>query len=1207
MKKTLVLILPVIALLFFVPSISLNDVFAEKLLVSAGKDVNAQFSFIDKISALESQILDKGANGFLSGITFSPDGSLIASASDESSQGDPGFVNVSFLINNGEPYTVFHDLGFYNFFSCEDISYAPTGELYCSTVNLANNSVELVQIDLDSNQIIIVGQTGLTGTSLGNALDVSSDGLIFLSNQNGLYKLDSSTAANTFVGSWVFPPGLNSCKPATMDFDSSGVLYGSFECQDKFYLAKIDHITAELLSFSPILRDTTLSELPLNMKTEPIVFTPFDFDFLTGSSYGSISSGYDSVTISGTPTDGLDIQSDGNSFVTVCDNTSLSTGVNDRVNVTCNNTTITILSGTVESVFESDFGSMFTASLMMGDSVVFDSELSLITNNGINPILITFDGNPFIINPGETTSINIIEDHYLGYNVKDDSIQRDDVDKNHDKYKKYERFYKYFLENPKSDKYKQFKKYFKYFERYYEKYPHQQDKQITLVDEFEGEAKYNIKKVEKLFNPVDKNNEGISDEESHLVEYKIEKIKDKSKFKGISNIPVTNQFGDLVIDIKSAKTLLVPSSKSHDSVPSELDEIRINHFKCYDAKVSKNTPQFDKRDVNLTDQFGSMTMNVYKETMFCTPVDKNNEGIVNDENYLMCYDLKKIKGEPKFTKVNVFTNNQFGSQKLQAEEAEKLCVPSKILNEPEPGIKISIPINNKSDDAEEGNNSAHNNAITLTSSDLDLTVEAEYVGLRFNDIPLEPRQIVEHAYIQFTSEDKDKGQSKVTIYGHDTIDAPTFTTDNGNISLRLLTSESVMWNIPKWKDEKSGPAQQTPELKSILQEIIDKPGWSHGNSVAFIFTDGIGSDKDAHSFDSSTSKAAVLHIIVSNSEPVPDTTAPVLSLLGSNPQSVIENTPYVEFGATCVDNIDGNISANIIIGGSVNTAILGPHLITYDCADSSGNNAAQVTRTVNVVDGTAPVITLTGDDPVTVNQNTTYVDAGATCSDNGGPLQVTTLGLPVNTAILGPHLITYDCADSSGNNAAQVTRTVNVVDVTAPVITLNGPALVTVNQNTTYVDAGATCSDNTDGNIANIVTNSNVNTALAGTYQVTYDCADSSGNNAAQVTRTVNIAPHPTLSINVLLYDGGSSSFDVNILNYVPLTQSISIGSPFGPANIISGITYTIIPLDTVTGYDPGSIDCAINNNPPQDTSQFVASAGDVVSCTVAYVQESEG
>ncbi|MEX0861824.1 immunoglobulin-like domain-containing protein, partial [Nitrosopumilus sp.] len=934
LKKNSFLILSAVTLLLFVPLISLNDVFAEKLLVSAGKGENAQFSFIDKISAIESQILDIGANGFLSGITFSPDDTLIASASDQSSQGDPGFVKVSFFINQGEPYTIFHDLGFYNFFSCEDISYAPNGELYCSAANTINNTVELVKIDLDSNQVEVVGQTGLTGTSLGNALDVSSDGLIFMSNQNGLYQLDSLTAARTLVGSWTFPSGLNFCKPATMDFDSSGMLYGSFECQDNFYLAKINPITAELLSFSPITRDTSLSGLPLNMKTEPIVFTPFDFDFLTGSSYGSVSSGYESVTVSGTPTDGLDISSNGNSFVTVCDNTSLSTDVNDKVNVMCNDTTITILSGTVESLFESDFGSMFTASLILGDSVTFDSELSLITNNGINPILITFEGNPFIVNPGETTSINIIEDHYLGYNVKADSIRYDDTDKNYDKYKKYERFYKYFLENPNSDKYKKFKKYFKYFERYYEKHP--QDQQITLVDEFEGETKYNVKKVEKLFNPVDKNNEGISDEESHLVEYKIEKINDKSKFKGISNIPVTNQFGDLVIDIKSAKTLLVPSSKSHDSIPSELDEIRINHFKCYDAKVSKNTPQFDKRDVSLTDQFGSMTMNVYKETMFCTPVDKNNEGIVNDENYLMCYDLKKIRGEPKFTKVNVFTNNQFGGQKLQAEEAERLCVPSKILDEPEPGIKISIPINNKSDDAEEGNNSAHNNAMTLTSSDLDLTIEAEYVGLRFNDIPLEPRQIIEHAYIQFTSEDKDKGQSKITIYGHDTISAPTFTNDNGNISSRLLTSESVMWNIPKWKDEKSGPAQQTPELKSILQEIIDKPGWSNGNSVAFIFTDGMGSDKDAHSFDSSSSKAAVLHIIVSDSEPVPDTTSPVLSLLGSNPQQVIENTPYVELGASCIDNIDGNISANIIIGGSVDTAILGPHTITYDCADSSG-------------------------------------------------------------------------------------------------------------------------------------------------------------------------------------------------------------------------------------------------------------------------------
>ena len=43
----------------------------------------------------------------------------------------------------------------------------------------------------------------------------------------------------------------------------------------------------------------------------------------------------------------------------------------------------------------------------------------------------------------------------------------------------------------------------------------------------------------------------------------------------------------------------------------------------------------------------------------------------------------------------------------------------------------------------------------------------------------------------------------------------------------------------------------------------------------------------------------------------------------------------------------------------VNT--VGSYVLTYDYTDASGNTAAQVTRTVNVVDTTIPVITLTGE------------------------------------------------------------------------------------------------------------------------------------------------------------------------------------------------------------------------------------------------------
>ena len=56
-------------------------------------------------------------------------------------------------------------------------------------------------------------------------------------------------------------------------------------------------------------------------------------------------------------------------------------------------------------------------------------------------------------------------------------------------------------------------------------------------------------------------------------------------------------------------------------------------------------------------------------------------------------------------------------------------------------------------------------------------------------------------------------------------------------------------------------------------------------------------------------------------------------------------------------------------------------------------------------------------------------------------------------------------SDSSGNAATEVTRTVNVTDTTAPVITLVGDAEITVEVGTTYIrPTGATASDNYDGN-----------------------------------------------------------------------------------------------------------------------------------------------
>ena len=81
-------------------------------------------------------------------------------------------------------------------------------------------------------------------------------------------------------------------------------------------------------------------------------------------------------------------------------------------------------------------------------------------------------------------------------------------------------------------------------------------------------------------------------------------------------------------------------------------------------------------------------------------------------------------------------------------------------------------------------------------------------------------------------------------------------------------------------------------------------------------------------------------------------------------------------------------------------------------------------------------------------------------------------------------------------------------DSTPPVIRLRGEATINLTIDTPYSDAGATASDDADGDItARIVTTNTVNAALLGTYTITYAVSDLAGNPAVPVTRTVNVRP----------------------------------------------------------------------------------------------------
>ena len=232
---------------------------------------------------------------------------------------------------------------------------------------------------------------------------------------------------------------------------------------------------------------------------------------------------------------------------------------------------------------------------------------------------------------------------------------------------------------------------------------------------------------------------------------------------------------------------------------------------------------------------------------------------------------------------------------------------------------------------------------------------------------------------------------------------------------------------------------------------------------------------------------------------VVDTTAPVITITGDATVTIELGTTYTDEGATATD-LSGDIT--VTSTSTVDTSVVGSYTVTYTATDSSGNEATAVTRTVNVVDTTAPVITITGDNPVTIELGSTYTDEGATATDLSGDITVTSTST-VDTSVVGSYTVTYTATDSSGNEATAVTRTVNVVDTTAPVITITGDATVTIEVGATYTDAGATATDES-GDIT-VTSTSTVDTSIVGSYTVTYTATDSSGNEATAVVRTVNV------------------------------------------------------------------------------------------------------
>ncbi|WHH58241.1 metallophosphoesterase [Petroclostridium sp. X23] len=223
---------------------------------------------------------------------------------------------------------------------------------------------------------------------------------------------------------------------------------------------------------------------------------------------------------------------------------------------------------------------------------------------------------------------------------------------------------------------------------------------------------------------------------------------------------------------------------------------------------------------------------------------------------------------------------------------------------------IMARIQNSMDDMEE----RADGSLDYDSSDLEIVDEDsnQLIGIRFADLSIPKGSEIVNAYIQFTvdevSDKKNKDPFNITIQAEDTANSAGFANENFTVSSRTRTQTAVTWSgIPKWTEvQAAGEDQRTPNLASLVQEIVDKDGWNAGNALSFILS-GTGA-RCAESYEGGgQEQAPTLHVVYKDGEdqtqPQP---APSVKVHTKNQLVIKEDTNEIEyyFAITDVESLN---------------------------------------------------------------------------------------------------------------------------------------------------------------------------------------------------------------------------------------------------------------------------------------------------------------
>ncbi|GLZ84052.1 hypothetical protein Pres01_01030 [Metapseudomonas resinovorans] len=140
--------------------------------------------------------------------------------------------------------------------------------------------------------------------------------------------------------------------------------------------------------------------------------------------------------------------------------------------------------------------------------------------------------------------------------------------------------------------------------------------------------------------------------------------------------------------------------------------------------------------------------------------------------------------------------------------------------------------------------------IRITYNSTALQNEVKTGLLRFQNVGIPQGATITGAHLNFAPATTNGDPLTLEIKAEQAVDAAVFTSGSDAAGRTPKTTAAIGWSAPAWTNQNPPVHEEGPDIRALVQEVVNLPGWCGNNAMAFYLkpTSGTGS-RTAHSLD----------------------------------------------------------------------------------------------------------------------------------------------------------------------------------------------------------------------------------------------------------------------------------------------------------------------------------------------------------------------